>query len=133
MAILIDADVIIEAERGSFDLFRWLESNAEEEFLLAAITVAEHRHGVERATRIHRSRQERFLERVFQTFEVAPYTERSAFEHAKLWAELERKGAMIGAHDLILAAMALERGDAVATFNARHFALVESLRVIAPS
>ena len=133
MAILIDADVIIEGERGSFDLFRWLESHSEEEFFLAAITVAELRHGVERATAAHRPRRERFLERVFEAFEIVPYTERTAFEHARLWAELETKGAMIGAHDMILAATATERGDAVATFNTRRFAAVENLRLVAPA
>jgi predicted nucleic acid-binding protein len=40
---------------------------------------------------------------------------------------------MIGYHDLIVATTALERGDAVATFNARYFEVVPGLRVIAPS
>jgi len=39
---------------------------------------------------------------------------------------------MIGAHDLILASAALERGSIVATFNKRHFALVPGLKVIEP-
>ena len=39
MAILIDADVVIEAERGTFDLFGWLASHPDEEFKMAAITV----------------------------------------------------------------------------------------------
>ena len=53
--------------------------------------------------------------------------------YARVWAELESNGQMIGAHDVILAATALERGDAVATFNVRHFAAVPGLTVITPS
>lgn len=131
MAVLIDADVIIKAERGSFDLFGWLERQPEEEFMLAAITVAELQRGVERASAAYRSRRMQFLERVLQAFEVIPYTESTALEHARLWAELESRGTMIGAHDLILAATAVERGDAVATFNVRHFAKIQNLRVMA--
>jgi tRNA(fMet)-specific endonuclease VapC len=52
--------------------------------------------------------------------------------HARLWAELESSGNLIGAHDMILAAAALERDSAVATLNKRHFMVVPGLRVIEP-
>lgn len=133
MAVLIDADVLIEAERGTFDLFAWLESQPEEQFFLAAITVAELWQGVERATGSHRAKREQFLERVFATFEVVPYSGSTSFVHAGLWAHLETAGRLIGPHDMILAATAQERGDAVATFNARHFAAIPGLKVLAPS
>jgi tRNA(fMet)-specific endonuclease VapC len=132
MAILIDADVIIQAERGLFDLDRWLISQPREEFKLAAITVAELWHGAERATGIHRAKRRLFLERIFAAFDFVPYTEHAAFEHARLWAELESSGRMIGSHDLILAAIAIYSGNAVATFNRRHFAAVKELQVIEP-
>ena len=72
MAILIDSDVIIQAERGIFDLDAWLISQPQEEFKLAAITVAELWHGVERATGVHRIKRRQFLQRVFATFEFVP-------------------------------------------------------------
>ena len=62
MAILIDADVFIEAERGTFDLTAWLASQPHQEFKMAAITVPELWHGVERATGAHRVKRQRFLE-----------------------------------------------------------------------
>jgi tRNA(fMet)-specific endonuclease VapC len=130
MAILIDADVILEAERGRFDIFRWLEQQPEEEFLLAAITVAELWRGVERVSAAHRPRLEHLVKRVLEVFEVLPYTEGTAREHARLWAEVERTGFKVGAHDLVLAAVAIERGDAVATFSPRHFAFIPDLKVI---
>lgn len=132
MAILIDADILIEAERGGFDLDAWLTLHGDEEFRLAAITVAELWHGVERATGTHRARRRRFLENVFALFEPVPYTAATAFHHARLWAELESAGKMIGAHDVILAAIALEHGDAVATLNVRHFQSIEGLKVVTP-
>jgi predicted nucleic acid-binding protein len=52
--------------------------------------------------------------------------------HARIWATLESSGKMIGFYDLIVAATALERGSAVATFNRRHFAAVPGLRLIEP-
>ena len=132
MAILIDSDVIIQAERGLFDLDAWLVSLPREEFKLAVITVAELWHGAERATGIHRTKRRLFLQRIFATFDFVPYGEQAAFEHARLWAELESKGQMIGAHDVILAAIALQMGSTVATFNVRHFSQVKGLKVIEP-
>ncbi len=132
MAILIDSDVIIEAERGHFDLDAWLVSMPHEEFKLAVITIAELWHGAERATGAHRVKRRLFLQRIFDTFDFVPYGEKAAFEHARLWAKLESKGQMIGAHDVILAAIALQMGSAVATFNVSHFSAVKGLEVIEP-
>ena len=39
---------------------------------------------------------------------------------------------MIGYHDIIVAATAVERGSALATFDKRHFNQVKGLKVIEP-
>src|SRR5256884_2772306 len=57
---------------------------------------------------------------------IIPYTEQTAYEHARIWAELEASGKMIGFYDLIVGATAVERGSQVATFNKRHFAQIRS-------
>ncbi len=132
MAILIDSDVIIQAERGLFDLDAWLVSLPHEEFKLAAITVAELWHGVEQATGAHRARRRMFLERVLPIFDCVPYGEEAAFEHARLLAKLESSGRTINPHDLILAAIAIQSGSAIATFNVRDFPAVRGLKVVGP-
>ena len=132
MAIILDADVIIKGEKGKFDLIAWLDGQTGQDLEIAAITIAELWHGVERATAPHRARRERYLRTIVERLEAIPYTEATALVHAELWANLESSGNMIEAHDLILASAALERGSVVATFNKRHFALVPGLKVIEP-
>jgi tRNA(fMet)-specific endonuclease VapC len=132
MPLIIDADVIIRGERGLFDLPAWLEKQADKGPQIAAITLAELWHGVERATRTFKARREAYLQMVVETLPVVPYTETTALEHARLWAALEGSGRMIGFYDLIVAATALESGSAVATFNSRHFSQVRGLKVIVP-
>ena len=132
MAIILDADVIIRGEKGTFDLQRWVAARPDEEFEVAAITVAELWHGVERATAAHRVKRQQYLQAVLVPLPVIPYTEQTAYEHARIWAELEASGKMIGYYDLIVAATALERGSQVASFNQRHFAQVKGLTVIDP-
>jgi tRNA(fMet)-specific endonuclease VapC len=132
MAIIIDTDVIIKGERGLFDLRGWLATQADHEVEIAAITVAELWHGIERATSAHRAKRERYAQALIESVSVLPYTETTAVVHARIWAGLEASGNMIGAHELILAATALEHNSLVATFNRRHFALVPGLEVVEP-
>lgn len=132
MAIILDADVIIRGEKGTFDLAAWLESRANDMFEVAAITVAELWHGVERANGAHKHRRQQYLQTMLAPLPIVPYTEQTAYEHARIWGQLEAAGKMIGAYDLILAATALERGSEVATFNRRHFDCVPRLKVVEP-
>lgn len=132
MAIILDADVIIRGEKGTFDLGHWVLSQPEERFEVASVTVAELWHGVERAAGKQRAKRQQYLQMILASLPIIPYTEQTAYEHARLWAELEKSGRMIGFYDVIVAATALERGSAVATFNQRHFAQVKSLKVIEP-
>src|SRR5205823_3221364 len=122
----------IRGEKGSFDLKRWLEGRSHEKFEVAAITVAELWHGVERATGPHKQRKLQYLQAFLASISVAPYTEQTAYEHARIWAQLEAAGKMAGYYDLIVAATALERASQVATFNTRHFDSVPGLMVIEP-
>ncbi len=131
MAIILDADVIIRGEKGTFDLAGWLASQPEEEFEVAAITVAELWHGVERATGEQRTRRQAYLELLFTKLPVIDYTSEIAREHARLWAELETSGKMTGYYDLIVAATARVRGTKLATFNRRHFEHVKGLSLVA--
>lgn len=132
MAIILDADVIIRGEKGTFDLLKWLDSQRTERFELAAITVAELWHGVERASAARKSAREEYLRAIIEQMPILPYTEQTAYHHARIWAKLESAGKMVGPYDLVVAATALERGGSLATFNKRHFSNIEGLKVIEP-
>lgn len=133
MAIILDADVIIGGEKGAFDLRTWVASRPNDQFEVAAITVAELWHGVERASGRHKTAREHYLRTVLAALPIIPYTEQTAYEHARIWADLETAGKRIGFYDLIVGATALERGSQVATFNKRHFGQIRNLRVIEPT
>lgn len=133
MAIILDADVIIGGEKGAFDLRTWVASRPNDQFEVAAITIAELWHGVERASGRHKAGREHYLRAVLAALPIIPYTEQTAYEHARIWADLETAGKRIGFYDLIVGATALERGSQVATFNKRHFGQIRNLRVIEPT
>lgn len=132
MVILIDADVIIEAERGRFNMDQWMASRPGDDFQCAAITIAEMWHGVERASVQFKAERQKFIEAIFSVLTPIDYTANTAREHVRIWAQSEIKGRKIGAHDLILAATALEHGAAVATFNKKHFVAIPGLKILTP-
>jgi predicted nucleic acid-binding protein len=103
-----------------------------EERAISVVTVSELLHGVHRATGARRTTRGAFVEHVLGSFEPIPITVPVARTHAQVWAELERDGRVIGAHDLWIAATALAHGLGVVTHDRADFDRVGGLRVISP-
>lgn len=73
---------------------------------------------------IARSRLEKFLAIVV---EIIPFEQADALVAADLRAELERKGQVIGAYDLLIAAQVLRRGALLVSNSTREFSRVPDL------
>ncbi len=130
MAALIDASVFIAAERGVLDFEAILARHADTGMALAAISASELLHGVHRlrASR-RRTRAEAFVEAILSQVPVVPFDLLCARAHARLGADLARRGVAPGAHDLLIAATALAKGFSVATRDRRGFARIPGLSV----
>ncbi len=130
MGVIIDASLLIEAERRQLDIAKFTETREEEPFALSVITVAELLHGVQRAdSSKRRLKRSAYVEKVIASFPVYPFDIMAARIYADIWARLQRKGSQIGAHDLMIGSTALALGFSVATFNKRHFERMEGLKV----
>jgi tRNA(fMet)-specific endonuclease VapC len=105
----------------------------DEDRAISVITVSELLHGVHRAARAQRARRSAFVEHVLAAFEPVPITETIARVHAEAWADLSRRGEIVGAHDLWIAATALAHGFGVATHDRADFSRVRGLRVLSLS
>ena len=130
MALLIDTDLLIDLERG-IGAPAVEQVLGDEERAISVITVSELLHGVARATGARRARRRAFVEHLLAELQAIPITEPVARVHADAWAALAQRGAVIGAHDLWIAATALAYGLGVATRNVSDFEHVDGLRVVA--
>ncbi len=98
---------------------------------ISIITVSELLHGVHRAQAgMVRARRSAFVEHVISAIESLPITTAIARAHAGIWAELEKDGNLIGAHNLWIVATALSHGMNIATANTRDFGRVPGLNVV---
>lgn len=132
VSVLLDTSVLIAAERGTLDMPGYLAALGDATVALAAISASELLHGVERARDAAiRQRRGAFVEGVLANVPVIPFGLAEARAHARIWAELAEAGMMIGAHDLQIAATALEAGSEVATLNDNEFGRVPGLQLAA--
>lgn len=130
MAVLIDASILIEYERGRLDLERYLAPRQQEEFFLSVVTASELLHGVHRAVQPEvRTKRSAFVEAILERFPLLPVDLATARAHAQVWAELAAAGTLIGPHDLWLAATCVAHGLIMVTANVREFARVPGLAV----
>lgn len=130
MAVLIDASILIEAERGRLRLEPHVTRHGDEESFLSIITASELLHGVHRATQAAvRAKRSAFVEGILERFALLPVDLGCARAHAQVWAELRRDGMIIGPHDLWLAATCVAHGLTMITANVREFERVPGLSV----
>ncbi|MBS1881343.1 MAG: PIN domain-containing protein [Actinobacteria bacterium] len=128
MAILIDTSVLIDAERRALPIDRRFDADTAG---ISVVTASELLHAVHRARDPQvRARRAAFVEGLLAALEPLPVTVPIARAHARIWAELERDGKMIGAHDMWIAATAVSHGMEVATSNTAEFERVPGLAVV---
>ena len=130
MAVLIDASILIEAERGRLALEPHVARREGDASFLSVITASELLHGVHRAlTPDVRAKRSAFVEGILERFPLLDVDLVCARAHAQIWAELRQAGTLIGPHDLWLAATCIAHGLTMVTANLREFERVPGLAV----
>ncbi|HEY6279043.1 MAG TPA: PIN domain-containing protein [Streptosporangiaceae bacterium] len=113
--VILDTSVLIAYERGTIDRAALDDDN----LAVAAVSIAEYRVGIELADTPGRAADRaRALAAITSAVDVLDYTEATAAHHARLIAHARRVGKPRGAHDLIIAAHALQSGRILLTFDA---------------
>jgi len=130
MGLIIDSDIFITMEKEGmapdFNQFR-----AHGDAFVSAITISELLVGVHRALgQSRRMKRAGFVEFVLDHFPALSFTDATARVHAQIFADLQRKGKMIGAHDLIIASTPLLHDFPVLTHNRNEFERVPGLTVL---
>jgi predicted nucleic acid-binding protein len=92
--------------------------------------VIELEHGLWRATTPEIAQQRQlYLDEVFETIAVHPFTKEMAQLAAKIDAAARSQGVTIPFADLQIGVTALHFGYAIGTLNVRHFRMIPDLEV----
>lgn len=130
MGLIVDADVFIEFERRSLpiDLSQWQPAD---DVFISVVTVSELLMGVHRAdNEVRKRRRSEFVEAVIAGVSILDFTTAVARRHAQVYSDLARRGQVIGAHDMIIAATALHHGLSLLTGNIDEFSRVPNLNLV---
>ena len=114
--LILDTNALIQLDRHGGRVTGISESD---DIAIAAVTLAELRHGALAADTSRRQAREQFIQDVEETIEVLPYTRSTAAEHAALLDHVRRSGRPRGAHDLIIAAHARQTGRQVVSLDVK--------------
>lgn len=112
--LILDTTALIQLDRHGEHVAGISEFD---DIAIAAVTLAELRHGVLAADSSRQQAREQFIQDVEETIEVLPYTRSTAAEHAALLDHVRRSGRPRGAHDLIIAAHARQTGRQVVSLD----------------
>ena len=128
MAALVDSSVLIAGERGELDLARFVEQHGKTALALSAISASELLHGIHRLRASSRKiRAEVWVQAILDALPVLPFDLACVRAHARLGAELARRGVTLGAHELMIGASALALGYSVMTRDRRSFPKIPDL------
>jgi predicted nucleic acid-binding protein len=123
--VILDTSVLIAAERGLLRFEAFLLSIGDQSVGISAVTASELLHGCARATNASvRARRAAFVEGILGLVPVFPFGLPEARRHAELWADLVQSGTPVGAHDLMIGATAVARGETLVTLNRREFSRI---------
>lgn len=129
MGVILDSSILIAFERRRFDLERLLGDHSPP--AIAAVTAAELLIGVERAdSPERRARRESFVQNLLSRVPIVPFDLAQAQLFATHFADLARRGQIIGDRDLQIAVTALSMDYELATLNADEFRRVGGLRLV---
>jgi tRNA(fMet)-specific endonuclease VapC len=114
--LILDTNVLIAYERGTINR----EVLDDDELAVGALSIAEYRVGIELADTASRAAdRSRALAAIMSVVDVLDYTETTAAHHARLLAHVRRVGQPRGAHDLIIAAHAVETARTVLSLDTK--------------
>lgn len=127
MILMLDTNIISDLMKHPQGKAAGRSSSAEDDELVTSIIVeAEILFGIEKDGSLRRARKWQELAAIVP---VLPFEAPAQVAYARLRADLERQGGMIGANDLLIAAHALTLGAVLVTDNVREFGRVSGLRV----
>lgn len=130
--ILLDTDICIAIIRWSdASLLEQIATSEDASIALSAVTLAELEFGSANSRDPERNHLAGTL--FASAFEVVPFDSRHARIYGEIRTYLNKKGMMIGPHDLQIASQALRHGMTLMTRNTREFSRILGLVLRSPS
>ncbi len=125
---LLDTDTCIYLiNKQPISILEIIKSLSPYEVGISAITVAELEFGVEKSQ--FKKKNKHALEVTLQPFEIFDFTKTTAKFYGELRYDLEKRGKIIGANDMLIASHAKELKRTLVTNNEKEFKRIPGLKI----
>lgn len=120
MRYFLDTNICIYALKNKFPRIKEIMENLSPfDIAIPSMVKAELYYGALKSEK--KSKVISSLERFLSPFEVIPFGDREIMVYARIRANLEKNGNIIGPNDLIIAAITLSHGATLVTHNKNEF------------
>jgi tRNA(fMet)-specific endonuclease VapC len=127
---MLDTDTCILLMRGESPMLAVkVQSIPLQQQVMSAVTFAELSHGVQASASAKRKHNQAVLDSLALHLAVLDWSQEAAQHFAEIRVDLKRRGAQLGAADLMIAAHARAMGAVVVTNNVKDFGRVKGLQV----
>ena len=127
---MLDTDTCIFLMRGESEKLKSkVQAIPLQQQVISAVTFAELAFGVQASATAKRKRNQAVLDGLALHLAVLDWPQEAAQHYAEIRVDLKRRGAQIGAADLMIAAHARAMGAIVVTNNVKDFGRVKGLQV----
>lgn len=128
MKYLLDTNVCVDYLNGRYPAVTLaIQKSEPDDLCVSSVAVAELRYGAEKS--IHRQRNHARLDVLLAEIPCVDFDRDAASVYGRVRAALERRGNLIGAYDLQIAAHALALGLVLVSDNTREFRRVKGLKL----
>jgi len=125
---MLDTDICIYiVKRKPLHVLKRLELIQPDQLSMSAITFAELMNGAKKSQRVEANISR--LNALGEILDICSFDQQAAVAYGDVRSSLEKRGEVIGAHDLLIAAHALSLDRILVTNNEREFNRVEGLKV----
>ncbi len=127
---MLDTDICIFLMRGdSAGLIAKVQTVPLRQQVMSAVTFAELTYGVQASAASKRKQNQAVLDNLARHLMVLDWPQEAAPHYAEIRLDLKKRGAQLGAADLMIAAHARSTGAAVVSNNTKDFGRVKGLLV----
>lgn len=124
---MLDTNIIAYAiNKSSPEVISNLMKHNPEEICISAITMAELEYGIMHSSQPERNRAALMM--FLAEISVVSFDSNAAYDYGVIRQDLQNKGQLIGANDMLIAAQARSLGVTLVTHNVREFSRVENLK-----
>ena len=128
MIYMLDTDICIYIiKRKPLRILERLELIQPGQLSMSAITFAELMNGAKKSQHVEANVTR--LNALGEILEICSFDQQAAIAYGDVRSSLEKRGEVIGPHDLLIAAHALSLDRTLVTNNEREFKRVEGLKV----